>query len=444
MSRTGESNGRRTASSRAGRLRYPTPAAWPAVDWMELLTEGADDEQSQRELELWALVRRVQSWAQVNDLDWKAKDPLLGQREPLEYRRAANPSVALADVLPHLADLSGQQERAQILRATLGLSCWAESSGKLLLSLRLAEAAAACDPFDPAPANVSGRLSRVLGRPLRADEWYSRAVGLARRRRWSACYVRAHVGYGTLHKEIGRTSKALDLLSRAAWRAQKSGIKWLAGEVLHDMLLLALSSRAFRDAEECAARALAVYPKHHDRVPALVHDFALLCTREGAFELAFPLLKQVIALVRVPHERLIVWSTLALSAAGAGDRESYEEASTNVRTLVETYPQSAPPALMNLALAAQVRRELNVAGFHAQSALRLADGNPIYAEQVRDAKVLLRNINAAVPISPGEKPARANTLRPLYDNCSHLIARWRGRSWREARHQTRAGAFGRA
>jgi tetratricopeptide (TPR) repeat protein len=315
-----------------------------------------------------------------------------------------------------------------------------------LVALRFAEAAAACEPFDPAPANLAGRLSRTLGLAPLADLWYSRGIALARVRKWSACYVRGHIGFGTLQKEIGNRSAAVEHYQRAAWRAQRCGIKWLAGEVHHDMLLLALSMRAFADAEIYAERALNVYPKHHDRIPALAHDFSLLCTREHAFRIAYPLLRRVLGLISRPHEKLIVWSTFALSAAGAGENASYSEGRAAVLDMARTFPMSAPPALMNLAFAAHVRRDWSEASQCAYKALELSGGNPLFKEQARDAVILLeqvaRRITAARPhwLPDG---GEAN-LRTLHESLSRVLSNWHGRTWRMRKAQAQPGAFGSA
>jgi len=436
-----------SGQSRKGCAHTVTPPAWAVVDWTELLppNDAPANEDTERDLILWHLLRRLNDWAALNDL---RDDPRLGDREPREYRRAAAPAPVVEDLLRDLSSLNARTDRQSVVTAALGVSIWAESSGKTLLALRFAEAAAACDAFDPAPANVAGRLARTIGMAHRADLWYSRGIGLARARRWSACYVRAHIGYGTLHKEIGRTDRALELFSRGSWRAQKTGIKWLAGEVTHDMLLLAISQRAFTQAEKYAARALAIYPKHHDRMPALVHDIGLLCARQSAFTLAYPLLARVVGLVPKPHEKLIVWSTLAYSAAGAEELEAYNEARAAVLEMVERFPGAGPVTMVNLAFAAHVRRDWSGAADFARRALDLAGSNSIHSEAVRYARKLLLDVDRRTPAGPSSGPVphsgEATALRPLYDMCLRLITRWHGRTWRERRHQAKAGAFGAA
>src|SRR5215213_8754201 len=153
----------KAGSTRKGCLPQPTPPAWDVVDWTELLPpkDAPECEDTERDVFLWWLLRRVRDWARGNDLAFNARDPRLGAKEPSEYRRAANTVATLDVLLPDLSTLTSRTDRLQVLRASLGVSGWAESVGKPLLALRFAEAAAACDPFDPAPANTAARISRV-------------------------------------------------------------------------------------------------------------------------------------------------------------------------------------------------------------------------------------------------------------------------------------------
>ena len=323
------------------------------------------------------------------------------------------------------------------------LSTWAERSDHMLLSLRFAEAAAACDPFDPVAANVAGRLARTLGLAQRAEEWYSRGIALARTRRWSASYVRGHLGLGTVWKERGHLRRAQDYYLRGASRAERSGLKWLAAEVHHDMLLLALSKRDFGGAHRCASRAAKLYPAHHDRVPALVHDFSLLCARRHVFAPALELLRRTVPHIVKPHERLIVWSTLALSAAGADDLAAYTDARRAVLESVERCPSISAAALMNLAFAAHLRRDWTAAEDAASKAFEAARQNPLLVEQATDAQILLRAVAQREPaLAPGGWSPNGDDFSGLYAQLLRYVTRWHGRTWRSRKKQARPGEFG--
>jgi hypothetical protein len=213
------------------------------------------------------------------------------------------------------------------------------------------------------------------------------------------------------------------------------------------MLLLAIAQRAFASAESYAARALNAYPVHHDRVPALAHDIALLCVREGVFTIAHSLLRRVVDLITRPQERVIVWSTYSLAAAGCGRTELYERGRESVLTSIARFPTSAPPALMNLAFAARLLGDAAGAVDLAHDALEQAEGNPLFSEQAADARELLASAGTATALSrPEARPnalESAERLRALELGVSRVLARWHGPTWRPGKQQTKAGDFGR-
>jgi tetratricopeptide (TPR) repeat protein len=415
------------------------PAPWPSVQWAELLGTVPDEEQ---DFELWMAYQRATNFALSHPLD---EDPWSGEREPEEYRRFDVHPVSLPQSLVDLREHAVQSNRQALVRSCLEISLWGERNGYGTVALRFAEVAAACEPYDPVPASVAGRIARTAGLGLRAEEWFRRSIALARSRHWSASYVRAHIGFGTLMKDRGRLDAALELYQTAGWRAQRSGIRWLAGEVHHDMLLLALGRKAFRRAEAYAARALNIYPVHHDRVPALVHDFSLLCVREFVFDPALSLLQKVLPLIAKPHEKLIVLSTLALSAAGADSASLHDGCRKLVMEMVETYTSSAPPALMNLAFAAHIRGDWAGAAEMANHALAAAGNNALYREQITDAKVLISQVEARTPATPPVLPTYApggeQSLRALHAEFSRLITKWHGPTW-QGGEQAGPGDFG--
>jgi len=215
------------------------------------------------------------------------------------------------------------------------------------------------------------------------------------------------------------------------------------------MLLLAISTQSFRRAATFAERAFHVYPKHHDRIPALAHDFGLLCVRASAFSLAYHLLRRVVNLIIRPHERLIVWSTLALSAAGAEEGTAYAEARSVVLDLVSAFPSNAPPALMNLAFAAHIRGEWNDAARWAERAMVLGESNPLYKEQTRDATLLLDRVLRRESAGRERELPRLSAeygaaLRNLHDSLVRRLSTWHGPTWRKRREQATPGAFGSA
>jgi hypothetical protein len=112
--------------------------------------------------------------------------------------------------------------------------------------------------------------------------------------------------------------------------------------------------------------------------------------------------------------------------------------------MAPAFPMSAPPALMNLAFAAHVRRDWSEAAARARDAIDLSGGNPLFKEQEQDAANLLDQVARRIAAArPRELPdGRDVTLHTLYESLSRLLTNWHGRTWRQRKPQAQPGAFG--
>src|SRR4051812_37346928 len=111
--------------SRKGCNHTITPPAWAVVDWTELLpaNDAPADEDTERDLVLWNVLRRLNDWAALHDV---RNDPRIGDREPREYRRAAAPPPVIENLVPDLSSLNARTDRLSLVAAALGVSLWAE------------------------------------------------------------------------------------------------------------------------------------------------------------------------------------------------------------------------------------------------------------------------------------------------------------------------------
>ncbi|MFL5539202.1 MAG: hypothetical protein ACJ8J0_09420, partial [Longimicrobiaceae bacterium] len=105
----------------------------------------------------------------------------------------------------------------------------------------------------------------------------------------------------------------------------------------------------FTRAVEHSRRALKWYPRHHARIPYLVHDYAYLLVNIRQDRLALHLLDFVLEIITAPHERLLVLGTVARAAGGYGDRDRFGAAQTFVETMSSVHPQHAAQALCDVA-----------------------------------------------------------------------------------------------
>jgi hypothetical protein len=341
------------------------------------------------------------------------------------------------------ANCDGRTVHTDLAAACRLVAEWCEATGRLGFAIRFADAATELDPSEPTLANLAGRLSRDAGHWLRADAHFRRGVAMARARNDRMSYVRGYLGWGNLWAELGESAEARKLYQRAAWHAQRSGKRALAAEVHHDMLVMAAAAGEYEEAARYAERALNVYPVHHERIPALVYDFALLLVRQRMHAAALPLLQASVEKFRLPSLRVLALSALARAAAGSGEVSLYSEVLKRTLDEIAGFSLSAPAPFVNLAYAARSVRDWPRAQEYAARAHELASSRG-HAEEERLATFLLRCSSAQegeeAPLDlPRWKPGMEfEPLLPLlHQRISSLLARWRGQTWRR-KHQSGA------
>jgi hypothetical protein len=357
----------------------------------------------------------------------------------LDFAEHAGAGEALEDDLACLAvpwgcdDAPAPAERAAACRR---VAEWCEGTGRLGFAIRFADAAAELDPSEPMLANLAGRLNREAGQWLRAHAHFRRGVAAARAKSDRMAYVRGYLGWGNLWAELGEHAEARKLYQRAAWHAQRSGKRALAAEVHHDMLVMAAAAGEYEDAARYAERAINVYPVHHERIPALAYDFALLLVRQRMHQGALPLLERAAGKFRLPNLRVLALSALARAAAGAGRADAYSEAREQALDEIARFSLNAPAPFVNLAYAARCVRDWARCAEYASRAHELAAARG-YAEEERLAAMLLRwaaaRVEEEAPVElPRWRPGMEfEPLLPLiHQRLSWVLARWRGPTWR--------------
>jgi hypothetical protein len=317
---------------------------------------------------------------------------------------------------------------------------WCEDTGRLGFAILFADSAVELEPSEPLLANLAGRLNRQAGNWLRAHAHFRRGVAAARAKNDRMAYVRGYLGWGTLWSELGEHAEARKLYQRAAWHAQRSGKRALAAEVHHDLLVMAVAAGEYEDAARFAERAINVYPVHHERIPALACDFALLLMCQRMHLDALPLLARAAGQFRLPNLRVLALSAVARAAAGAGQLSTYVEAREQALDGIARYGLDAPAPFVHLAYAARCVRDWRRTETYAARAHELAAARG-YAEEGQHAAMLLRWSSARVEEdAPVEMPRwrpgmELEPLLPLlHQRLSSLLERWRGPTWHQ-KHQ---------
>lgn len=416
---------------RPGR-RHTVPPPPSAVGWARELGAlkplGAE-----MRMVLWRALRRVRLWADVPEdgregLFLPPSDAVLQATG-----RACVQAPVLIEPLGVFTSLLRDPHHAE--GARLGEACrqvfeWADAQGMLPVAVQFAEAGAAADPRSPARANDAARLCRRAAYDDRAGEWYLRAFKLAvrakgRKNRKEA--LRALRGYGALMKDSGRIEEAKFYYNRAARRAHSMGLRRDAGSAHHDLMGLAAETGAVATAEWHARLALRFYPIHYPRVPALAHDFAFLLVLQYYFSPALALLVETIPLIQHPGEQIVVWSTLAWAAAGAGRWDRFHEAESVTLHGIEHHDEFAPVALIHLAEGCRALLEWDKA---AQYAAAAAESARKYKDTDLESEALaLREKIAIQTASPGETPA-SKEVEALARRISARLRQWQAPSRR--------------
>lgn len=367
-------------------------------DWDLVITEL----ESEFGAELYALVRQVRL---VADCPAHRREKLFrkGNRHIAERRTEAL-HEAPSSIRPSLQTLmritgSNPPTDREAAVACEAIALWAQDEGYADTAVHYAEAAAAIAPTDPYFGFVAGRTNRVIGIPWRAEVFYSRAIRHGYRQQNWDVYVRANLGLGRLHADRGRVRVAAKHFFTAARAAVDQGQDWLAAQTYHDLFPLHYELGDLKKAHEVAHRALATYPQHHERYPLAVHDYLLLLILENHFAEAWPILERLVQAPLRPHDKVIVWGTIARVAGALQKASAYAEAEAQVLELAPHWDAFAPAAYLGLAAGAHGLRDRALAASYASRASLLADAKDDRQAR-RLAQELLDQLASAIPHPP--------------------------------------------
>lgn len=311
---------------------------------------------------LWSALRRVHAWA--NALP-EERAGLWGEggwcREELAAVKASAPHLAAAlDAFAELRERPVEVEAVAVAHGCDQVGRWAAEWGLMPTAVMFMEAAAAADPYNAVRAMDTGLMCQRLGGPglmERAEQWHQRSLDLARTAKQGRRLlgIRALLAYGNWARDAGDYALARKCYEKASRRA-KRWERWLYYAMAHHNLLglAELTSGDFAGAEAHAYAALEHYPKGHALLPMLVHDYAVLLNRHRSFGSAFRLLENLAPLIDAPEIRLSAHSSLALAAAGIGNRDVFERAMEAALGLCPVYGDFAPYALTRIAEGAAI------------------------------------------------------------------------------------------
>lgn len=343
------------------------------------------------------------------------------------------PEIAPDLLLLALPRIDSEGKLDSAARACQRIARWTADRGSIAVAKAFAGAAVALQPTSARHAYEAGRLLRIWGATDDAELLYGRAVALNRGKRQSWIHVRAHLGLGQIQKARGNPEAAAAHFATAASAASFAGEKWLAGLTEHDLLVLTAENGRTDEAFIHAQRACEWLPKHHSRLPALVHDYCLLLLHFHAFETALHLLELVISKPIPEADQVIGWSTLAKTAASLVNAPKYHTAASNVLVLAERFDLNAAAAFANLATGAYQLGFIGDAEKYARRSIEIARTRT-QVEALAVAEPLLHQITTGIPATPpplAEPPPPK--VRDLAARLRERLKAWRGSTWKRKR-----------
>lgn len=384
-------------------------------------------------LALWCCLHAVLLWSGTSPA---ARSNLFQPLSPNVRERFAHALRLAPELEAPLGTFAALQEAPeQGSESHLASAChqvytWADRHGLYLTALHFAQAAAYVEPTNPTWAVDAAWICRRTGGELllqRSEAWYRRAYALAVRKRSRHESLRALTGHGALKKDQGKYEEARSLYLRAARRATRTGRSRRAAVAYHYLFGLEAETGNVTQAVEYAGRALTLYPMRDARLPALVHDYAVLLIRHGCFRPAYRLLDAAVSRMDRPEELALVFSTAARAAGGCGRVERYEKARRATLELIALHPGFASSAHNNLAEGARSLCDWERAAQHAKQAAALAEAAG-YAEIEADAHAILEAVGRREPGQPEERLDNDARIAALARRLAARVKRWRRRN----------------
>ncbi|HEX7242842.1 MAG TPA: hypothetical protein VF263_21315 [Longimicrobiaceae bacterium] len=243
--------------------------------------------------------------------------------------------MLLADVL---------SPRDQPTKEVVALACrkvanWAEERSFPRTAIWYAQAAALSCAENAEHAFAVAVACRKNSEYNRADAWYRRAIGLARRKHDAFTYTRAYMGLGSLFIKRHEHQKAKQALERAYRTARRAGIRELRAEALHDLFMVAAETHQVAEAEVYAGKAHRAYHRTHANRVTLAHDVAAFWVLQGHYGRALPVLEAVTKVLSRPASQLFALSNLARAAGATGRVDVFARAWVETWQIIDHQPE---------------------------------------------------------------------------------------------------------
>lgn len=156
-----------------------------------------------------------------------------------------------------------------------------------------------------------------------------------------------------------------------------------------------------------------------------MHDIGYFFVATRLYSAGLAVLTETVKILTRPQEATILWGSIARAAAGAQDARAYAEARDRALQMQERYPEHAPATLRNVAYAAQLAGEWDVAEQAAAKAAELARARRM-EDIERTAVGLLESVRDRQPGAVEVQPPADSHVGEVVTMCKTRVARWGG------------------
>lgn len=281
----------------------------------------------------------------------------------------------------------------EIATACSHISSWATDLGHDETAAAFAILASQAEPFDPDLAVLAGRGTRRLRRFPQAEQWYRRAVGLARRADNDTAKAAAYLGWAVLEEQRGNHTRARYLYMKALRVARTGRLRELAAAAHHYLMPLTLPDGTLDDGMRHAVAAYKLYQTGDPGLARLASDTGAYLSEHGLFSSALILYRAALAYLTRPADRVAGLANIARAAAAVGDFALFSqmlgqfEQQTLDAATSEFYPASALEIAQGAYTAGLVRTAKQLSEEAVRKASTWEDRNLVEAASRFRAKV---------------------------------------------------------
>lgn len=208
----------------------------------------------------------------------------------------------------------------------------------------------------------------------------------------------AELALAKVYLRRGLYAPARDRLQHALEMGQEEGLEIVRARALHDLATIEIELEDAAAGYHLAGLAFHAYPLGDPDQISLVHDVAFAWIEQGQFSRALATLQSVVLHVRLPSHRLVVLSSLARAASGAGRVQLAARFESEALELARRLPTSCftSQGYLNIAHGAHARAAWETAEEAAHRAYALAVGAG-EAHVERAAELLLEAVRRREP-----------------------------------------------